>query len=247
MKKFGYLAVFATLFILPACETWDGLVQDIESVKASAFESTGQEIALLDSCPETKVVDELGSLNEFSDTSNPRVENLISRVDITQIESSCIHNEKSIAVDLKLTFEGELGQKAKLHNNDMPFLSYPFFVAITAPNDDIIAKEVFAASMTYGRDENHHTYHESLRQIIPIQNLSRAGRYKVLIGFQLSRDQLAYNRAQITALAEAEAAKSETEVIDLTQPGRPQEVHIAPASGDPGESGPIDITAPSQE
>lgn len=152
------------------------------------------ETLLSSPCPQVELVSDLSSLSDFSTPNQPSENNLISRVNLNSAESTCKLASKSAIVDLTLIFNGVLGKKGKLKPSDKPFFSYPFFVAVTAPNGKIMAKEIFAASLTYGANENKHTYFEKLRQIIPIKNKSHANRYKVLIGFQVTPDQLEYNR-----------------------------------------------------
>ena len=82
-------------------------------------------------------------------------ENLISRIDLKSAESTCRLASKSAIVDVRLIFQGKLGAKGRQTRTDKPFFSYPFFVAVTSPNGKIMAKEIFAASMTYGPMKRH--------------------------------------------------------------------------------------------
>ena len=184
---------------LAACETMDKISSDIKDIDLGlpALSSTpsGAERFITNSnCPQVEIIEELSALHEFKKPSKPSQETRISSVTLINIESRCSYSAKSVTVDLKLAFEGNLGPKAKQRASDTPFFSYPFFIAVTSPGGDILAKEVFAASMTYKPDQTQHAYYESLRQMIPIGNRARGKRYKVLIGLQLSQDQLDYNR-----------------------------------------------------
>ncbi len=184
---------------LGACQTITTMQDDVSDLASGELPPThimaGKTERLLSSpCPQVELVSDLSSLSEFSTPNQPDENNLISRVSLNSAESTCKLASKSAIVDLTLIFNGELGKKGKLKTSDKPFFSYPFFIAVTAPNGKIMAKEIFAASLTYGANENEHTYFEKLRQIIPIKNKSHANRYKVLIGFQVTPDQLEYNR-----------------------------------------------------
>lgn len=145
-------------------------------------------------CPSVQIVDELSSLSEFSPADSTSADNLVSRVTLSQVDSSCSFKAKVVSIDLKLAFEGVLGSKAKINKNDKPYFAYPFFLAVTDTQGVVLAKEVFAASMTYERADNTHTYYEKLRQLIPIHSREQAANFKIMIGFQLDYDQLKYNR-----------------------------------------------------
>lgn len=208
MKHIRFLALGLCVAGLSACKTIDGVVKDFESIKLPSFNSsepvTG-ELVYDGQCPRVEAVGELKTLTEFSDVNDYSDYNLISRVDIGDIQNACSYDEKSVTIDLKMAFNGQLGPKG--HNTgERPFFSYPFFVAVTSAGGDILAKEIFAASLTYDSGQDRQTYYEKMRQIIPIENRDRGSRYKILVGFQLTPDQLAYNREEIRKEAAAKEA-----------------------------------------
>lgn len=212
MKQLKIFSLLVCIAGLSACQTLDDLQNGIEDVTAGASDlaaaSTDPTQKLLESpCPQVEIVDDLSSLSDFTTPKNTVKSNLISRVDLKSAESACKLASKSAVVDLKLIFQGTLGPKGRQRNSDKPFFSYPFFVAVTSPSGKIMAKEIFAASLTYGANEKTHTYYEELRQIIPISRKESANRYKILIGFQVTPDQLAYNREHMVPVATAEAAQ----------------------------------------
>lgn len=198
MRLSKFLLSATGFLLLAGCQTMNGIVKDVNntfgSMRSSASASSTSATPVIDDkCPRIEIVDELSSFSEFtSDTMSQS--NLVSRVDLNQVESSCSIKSGQVTLDLKLAFNGTLGPKAKLRNNDKPFFSYPFFIAVTNDKGVILAKEVFAASMTYERNENEHTYYENLRQIIPITSYAEAKQFTVMIGFQLTNEQLKYNR-----------------------------------------------------
>ncbi|MGH1404575.1 MAG: hypothetical protein ACRBDL_10050 [Alphaproteobacteria bacterium] len=205
MTNLKNLTIGSLIFILSACQTVNAIQDDVDAladgVPPMAQVHTGTTESLLkNQCPEVQIVDDLSSLSDFEDPKKTSKKRLVSRVDLKSAESTCKIASKSVTVDLKLIFNGALGEKGREKSSDKPFFSYPFFVAVTAPNGKIMAKEIFAASLTYGPNEQTHTYFEKLRQIIPIQNKSKAHMYKVLIGFQVTPDQLKYNRKNMVPI-----------------------------------------------
>lgn len=197
-----FLSISVCLLSLTACETVEGLKEDIASIDfsnlgtaASVKQQEKQSNFLVDgNCPEVNIVDELSMLNEFSAGNTTKSSNLISSVRMNEAQSTCEFGERSVTVDLKLAFDGMLGAKGRSTSKEKPFFSYPFFVAVTSPSGKILAKEIFAASMTYDVGETEQRYFETLRQIIPADSRAQGSRYKIMIGFQLAEKQLTYNR-----------------------------------------------------
>lgn len=215
---------------LGACQsTIEGLQKDFDSLNLPSATTpvSGNEadrFVASGSCPQAEVVSELQSLSEFDSVSNPSDSNLISTIEITNVQKSCDYGSGAATIDLKMDFVGTLGPRGRALSSDRPFFSYPFFVAVTSRNGTILAKEVFAASLTYDPGENTKVYTEKLRQIIPIERGESGGDYRVLVGFQLTPDQLAYNRQVIreNQLMEQARAQAPTEFEATAQEAQQQ-------------------------
>lgn len=212
MKFKPFLCTLVTLTFLTGCQTFQNLTDDLSDATNNLSSlptttPTSPERLLESPCPQVELVDDLSSISDFVNMQKISHENLVSRVDLGSAESTCKLSNNSAIVDLKLIFNGILGAKGRMKNSDTPYFSYPYFVAVTAPNGKIMAKEIFAAPISYNANENEHVYFENLRQIIPIRSKDVANHYKILIGFQVSPEQLAYNRANMVPVAKIDAVE----------------------------------------
>ncbi len=208
MKLLNTIICCFALIGLNACQTLDALESDVYdlsqgTVPVANVVTGSSERLLTNPCPQVEIVDDLSSISDFTNPKKQKKDNLISRVDIKSAESTCKLASKSAIVDLKVIFDGLLGTKGRTKSADKPFFSYPFFIAVTSPSGKIMAKEIFAASLTYDANETNHLYSENLRQIIPITSKKHANQYRILIGFQVTPDQLAYNRKHMVAIDSA--------------------------------------------
>ena len=239
------LCILGSTFILGACQTYEGLKDDFARIDLSSFtpavsqtpEDKHSNFLVDGDCPRIEVVDELSMLSEYNDPKD-RVQNeRISGIEIVRADSTCQYDERSVTVDLKLTFNGTLGPQGKTSPADTPFFSYPYFVAVTSSDDKILAKEIFAASMTYAAGENTKTYHETLRQIIPAENRTQGSRYKIMVGFQLTKEQLTENRTILEQRRLAmEAREREIQKMEAQKAAAQNQATEAPTTipeGDP--------------
>lgn len=232
MKPFlKILSISICLLSLTACETVEGIKQDISNINLSDFTPSASmskkgndaDRLISGNCPQVNIVKELSMLDEFTPGTSARASNLISSVAMNEAESTCNYSDRSVTVDLKLAFNGILGPKGRKTSKDKPFFSYPFFVAVTSPGGKILAKEIFAASMTYDAGQDEQLYFETLRQIIPTDSRSQGQGYKVMIGFQLAEKQLTHNRKLLEAerlaieKAEMERIKAERAAKEAAQ------------------------------
>jgi len=226
MKKRRIFAFLICAFALSSCRTMDAARDDLEALDLPKLnlsgEPTPEDLGYAGVCPSVKVVPELGTYSEFLDSGSTRESDLVSRVTISNVKSACNADDKNITMDLKIPFYGVLGPQAHAMSGGQPFFSYPFFVAVTSESGKILAKEVFAASITYRQGANSQTYFENMRQIIPVEARDHGSRFKILLGFQLNPDQLDYNRVLIEreekiAKAKAKKAKQEQKRREIPQ------------------------------
>lgn len=157
------------------------------------------------SCPTVRIVQDLNQVHQFIDSANPDPAQSVSSIRMTGVQDQCSVAKDNLAIDMTLAFEGEIGPRARAKSGDKPGFAYPYFIAITDQQGNIIAKEVFAVTLAYesGRDTESHV--EQVRQMIPMSAMAR-NNYKVLIGFQLSDQELAYNRALPETVSQIEPA-----------------------------------------
>lgn len=193
---------------LTACQTWDGLKNDLGSLS----ETTSQKIATLTApkegqaqravagvettCPPIIIDPQLDSMTEFMDMEDTQDENLVSFVAITETKTLCTPTNNTLDMRLDLTFNSKLGPKAKAKESDQPFFAYPYFISVTDGDAQELAKEIFAASITYEKDQAAIELVETINQSLPLNEDGTIPDYQIHIGFQLTEEQLFYNASQ---------------------------------------------------
>ena len=133
---------------------------------------------------------------EFQDLENPSPKTETGRATLTDASAQCEIIDGQLAVHLDIDVESELGPKARWKETDKPSFAFPYFVAVTGPQCGVLAKEIFAVSLSYDAKQNELSKTETITQHIPLATDGSVPDYSVLIGFQLSEEQLAFNRTQ---------------------------------------------------
>jgi len=72
-----------------------------------------------------------------------------------------------------------------------------YFIAIADRNENIFARETFESDLEFEGNRNRIAYVEELTQTIPLRDGKLGENFKVFIGFQLSDEQLVYNRNKL--------------------------------------------------
>lgn len=209
MAGFRHFLILAAVMGLTGCDTVSGAMTDVKG----AFSRLGGDKQADDAampaaepliasdgvdCPRVGVVEDLNSLTQLSDDSG-RIGTEISSARMASVQSQCAINDKNVIVDMDIMFEGRMGPKGRVKLDDQPSFSYPYFIAITTPSGSITAKEVFTATVAYESGQDTMNHAEQLRQVIPLTGEYNPSDFEILVGFQLSPAELAYNRANPAA------------------------------------------------
>lgn len=203
IKQVKFAAILASILLIGSCNALENTIDGL-SKTGQIIAGTENSLINYQKCPPAFVVDDLSMFNEYA-TKSTRDSQLQSKATAIISSNKCSYKNKSVTVDTVLDFTATLGPKGRLHHKDNPVYSYPFFVAITGRDGKIMAKQLFAASVSFEDGANEGNYTEKLRQVIPVKDADDGINYAVMIGFQLEEDQLNYNRALIKARKKAEA------------------------------------------
>jgi hypothetical protein len=141
-------------------------------------------------CPAAGVVGGIGTVSRFDGRGTGFV-NLASRASLSEVKSDCAVDSGGVTVNVTVTTLAELGPAATGRTVD-----FPYFVAVTDGHDKVVAKRVFANGISFKSNLDRAGGKDTLSERIPLANPKQADRYHVVIGFQLTEEELAYNRSQ---------------------------------------------------
>lgn len=218
MNRVSILSLYVLgTFSITGCSTVDSTIDGLSNMEMpTLFSSKGTDKetgeteqiqpVVPDNCPSATLVKDLAFITQFEEGATPSDSSKVSAVDISRLNSSCVYKDGSVDVELYITFDGSIGPKGRMRPTDEAFFSYPYFVAVTNDSNEIISKDVFALSFSYEKNQIEQSYSEKITQTIPVETEDDGENYNVLIGFQLTQDELAYNREQLME----KAAEKET-------------------------------------
>jgi hypothetical protein len=139
-------------------------------------------------CPGAGVVGGIDTVSRFDGHGTGYV-NLADRATLGGVKSDCSVDSSGVSVTVSMSTVAELGPQASGRT-----IEFPYFVAITDAHDKVVAKRVFANSVTFKPNDNRAGSQDTITERIPLSNPRDADRYHVVLGFQLTEDELAYNR-----------------------------------------------------
>lgn len=140
-------------------------------------------------CPATAAVADATTLSKFLDGPGRDLTDVRYQVRLVDVLNKCSYDRTGVTVEMLVAFALELGPANPDRN-----ASFPFFVAITDPSNEIIAKRIFTSSLAFPSNVGYVEHREELRQRIPLPKGGGASDYQVIVGLQLTEDELEYNR-----------------------------------------------------
>ena len=141
-------------------------------------------------CPVVSFVDGLDKVTVFGAQGGADLANVLYSAEVKQLAAVCKFGRKGAAVtaEFLLIADRGLGDRERVARPS-------YFVAVTDPQGNVMAKEVFEAEIPFNDNRRRVGRKEEIEPFLPYQgpNGDFTG-YRVLIGFQLSPEQVEFNR-----------------------------------------------------
>jgi hypothetical protein len=106
------------------------------------------------------------------------------------ITGNCSADEKAVRVQMNAQFIADRGPADK--ERKAPF---SYFVAIADNDDNVLARQDFDTVVAFPGTQTRNGVEEQLDQIIPIKKGQQGSDFHIYIGFDLTPEEIAYNRA----------------------------------------------------
>ena len=178
MKKFGVLFLLVTLV---ACASSD---KPQQASKEEAAPTKAQREAKVKTeyliCPQTAILEQAQEVLDYGgETPDPA--QLVAKARMASVEGDCAYRAKGI--DLAFTLHIVSARGPRLGSQ----ASFPYFVAVIDPAENILSRQVLTASFKFSNSDKTLAGDEKLHIFIPIPEaaLQSGPDYRVLMGFQL--------------------------------------------------------------
>jgi hypothetical protein len=141
------------------------------------------------SCPQVTKVGEAALLTRFRPSGHDITDVMFDSF-IGDINGKCESSDKGVTVKMTVDFIASRGHADKNHK-----ASFAYFVAITDAKDNVLTREQFDTYVDFPGNKTRNGIREELEEKIPLAAGQRGDDFRVYVGYVLSRDELAYNRA----------------------------------------------------
>ena len=142
-------------------------------------------------CPSASILGNAEQVVQFKEGSGRDLIDVMFQAEIGKLTMSCRYLKGRVVTDLSFELIAERGPAARSRNGD-----FDYFVAISDVKGRVLAKETFRSRIGFPENRRRAGILEEIEQSIPLRKNEDGGGYEILVGFQLSEDQLQYNRRQ---------------------------------------------------
>lgn len=140
-------------------------------------------------CPRVSILNEANRVVVYRDGPGRDLIDVRNEAQIGNISWSCKYSKEQVTVLANISILAQRGPASQ-----SPEGQFSFFVAITEGGRDILAKEVFQTTVPFPAGRTQAGVFEEIEQIIPLASETDGPNYEIIVGFQLSEDQLEHNR-----------------------------------------------------
>lgn len=195
MKKSSLFLAFVLLTVLAACSSTDkdkDKEKDTEEKQEEVVEEKKKKLI----CPQVAIVRELATIRDYGNET-PDPSQLVAAARMENIYGDCAYEDEGIDIDFGLNF---LAAKGPRLGGDHAGFSY--FVAVLDPEQNILNKDRMTIDFRFSEDKKFPTKEERLHIFIPLdkEGQKTGPNYQVLMGFQLTPEQLDALRAKEDAV-----------------------------------------------
>ncbi|HXQ41062.1 MAG TPA: hypothetical protein VN821_07335 [Candidatus Udaeobacter sp.] len=142
------------------------------------------------SCPVVSKVGDAAKLIRFAPGGGQDLNNIAFEAGIMDITGGCVNVDNGLRVDMTADF---LAAKGPADTEGKA--SFDYFVAIVGQGDKVLAREQFASVIPFLATKTKNEIKEPLEATIPVAKGQQGSDFHIFIGFALTPEELAYNRA----------------------------------------------------
>lgn len=142
-------------------------------------------------CPAVAVVHDLQQYADFGRSEKPVRAEFVAAARLDGVQGDCRSEDKVIAANIDIAMRAFRGPRLGGDRAE-----FPYFVAVLDRDDHVVAKQNLSVTFSLTQEDKMVEKTELVRVNIP-NPVGRDGSYwRVLVGFQLSPEQLAFNRGE---------------------------------------------------
>jgi hypothetical protein len=142
-------------------------------------------------CPRATILSEGSSVTKFRDGTGRDLTDVTAQADIVDVAVECSYDRGGVDVAMQLAIAATRGPADRARVAD-----FDYFVAVADAQRNILAKEVFRVRFQFPQTQSRVGQIEEIAPRIPLKDRADGVTYQIVVGFQLSPEELEWNRTR---------------------------------------------------
>lgn len=155
----------------------------------AACNQPAEDLAIVQGCPPAGIVGEASSITIFRPGRGRDLTDVAAQGNLANLRTECAFARRE--VNIKLTIELQIA--AGPANRDRS-ASMRYFVAIVDSDNNVVAREEYTVDTRFPPNQGRVVIAEEVEPRIPFRERVQVQRYRILVGFILTPEQLQSNR-----------------------------------------------------
>ncbi|MDP6342908.1 MAG: hypothetical protein QF578_16505 [Alphaproteobacteria bacterium] len=140
-------------------------------------------------CPRVSLLNDAGRLIAYREGPGRDLTDVRYEARVEDVNWACGYTKNRLRVAAKIDIVATRGPASRQGK-----ISVPFFVAITGGDQQILAKQAFKSELVFPKGRRRAGVREEIEQIIFLREGETGAHYEIIVGLQLSEEQLRLNR-----------------------------------------------------
>ena len=142
-------------------------------------------------CPDVKVVAELGNLVRFKPGDGRDITDVVMEAQFEEVRGECSVDDDEVQMALLVVLTARRGPASTVSSDDFSMVA-----AVTDQDRNILSRRLVPGRFDFTGNRSRVRYLERLKIDIPKQEQETGQDFIVFVGFDLTREQVEFNRAQ---------------------------------------------------
>lgn len=142
-------------------------------------------------CPQGVIPEDAATVTRFREGPGRDLTDVVAQGEIVNILVQCKYDKRGVTVDLQVAVAANRGPADRSRAAE-----FDYFVALVDPQQNILVKEPFRVKFEFRDNRTRLGTVEEIEPRLPLADVMKGPEYRILIGFQLTPDELAWNRSQ---------------------------------------------------
>ncbi|HZD25563.1 MAG TPA: hypothetical protein VE631_04825 [Alphaproteobacteria bacterium] len=142
-------------------------------------------------CPRVSMLKDASRITQYRPGPGRDLTDVVAEAGIASLQATCDYDDDDHVLQVVTTINLAASRGPAFRGGSA---SFPFFVAVVDEQQHILGKRVFDSAIAFPQGQPRAAVFEEMEQDIPLKKDQTGADFEVIVGFQLSEEQLEHNR-----------------------------------------------------